>query len=823
MELTISNGTDYKEYICRCFQEKKIVPIVGTGLSCGVETSKGKVPSGEEVIAHMLSEIKKNNKITSDECESLRGKSFSSIAMIYEDDDIVSPVVRKLFYKSNFYEARFNKEDIRSKFLQIDWPYIYSLNIDDLIENSSRYKTVILPKREFYSEICNDKKCVFKLHGDISEIIKYKDSFKVFTSKEYVESVLTNRSILSKLQSDYASVNLLFFGCSLKDEMDLLSIDKLDLISNHNNAEGYTIKKNIFFTVGKPSLVEEIRYKQYGITDVAVFDDYNAMYELLYNAWEKAKNTRVNELEPYKQYVEKRFEAKEKHNLDYFYMAFNSVNVNKKTINFPHYYIERDLTRSVIEKIDKYSIQFVVGQMFCGKSYFLINLYRIVKDRDVYYFDSNTRLSDEALDTLLQCEGVLSLFDTDSLNYEQIEKIIEKKCNSSFIIMLSNHNVDILSMIEAVLQEEEKFSKRIFFHDNVLNNKLSYKERLLINKKLPQMNIIPMKKDETFINHIIRASEASGIKTKYSEYDIPQKTEKELALSIALASFETLTYEQIVMFEFDEIINGVIKEKEPLIEKVGRTSAERCGASMAGVKYVLNSKYWMRRELDKLKDNEDRIVGAYRYLIQRCIDFEPNDVQSKRLRYKKIIYFDTINGIFAGRHFGSRSLVVKIYTNLEDLLGADYQYNHQRAKCLMRNAYYLKNVSGRESEYKEAFNSAKIAQNQVLNAMDTSSSKKLKISLAHIEYTIASIMSSICECEDYTNGNRIEQTINICGKSINNIYNREDVNRDYEFYRNGKHKYGAIFFIFTIMEKNIPLSKESKKTYEQLINYLIKQ
>ena len=206
----------------------------------------------------------------------MRGKSFSSIAMIYEDDDIVSPVVRKIFYKNNFYEARFNKEDIRSKFLQIDWPYIYSLNIDDLIENSSRYKTVILPNRKFYSEICNDEKCVFKLHGDISEIIKYKDSFKVFTSKEYVESVLANRSILSKLQSDYASVNLLFFGCSLKDEMDLLSIDKLDLISNHNNAEGYTIKKNIFFTVGKPSLLEESRYKQYGITDVAVFDDYNA-------------------------------------------------------------------------------------------------------------------------------------------------------------------------------------------------------------------------------------------------------------------------------------------------------------------------------------------------------------------------------------------------------------------------------------------------------------------------------------------------------------------------------------------------------------------
>ena len=47
-------------------------------------------------------------------------------------------------------------QDYRKQFLDIDWPYIYSLNIDDAIENSSVYSKVILPNREFRSELLNE-------------------------------------------------------------------------------------------------------------------------------------------------------------------------------------------------------------------------------------------------------------------------------------------------------------------------------------------------------------------------------------------------------------------------------------------------------------------------------------------------------------------------------------------------------------------------------------------------------------------------------------------------------------------------------------------
>lgn len=95
------------------------------------------------------------------------------------------------------------QEDIRSLFFNIDWPYIYTLNIDDAIENSSSFKKIILPYLEFNDEIFSDEKCVIKLHGDIGNIVTYKDSGKIFTSKEYALSLDKNAPLLNKLRNDY--------------------------------------------------------------------------------------------------------------------------------------------------------------------------------------------------------------------------------------------------------------------------------------------------------------------------------------------------------------------------------------------------------------------------------------------------------------------------------------------------------------------------------------------------------------------------------------------------------------------------------------------
>ena len=824
MELTIGKAIDYKEFLVQCFRDKSIIPILGAGVSVGVSTPKGRVPNGAQLQEYMLNEIHKNERITEKEYQDIEKESFSAISSIYEDNEIVSSKTRAAYFKSNFYGASYSSNDTRLKLYQIGWPYIYTLNIDDVIENSTEYKTLILPQREFNDEICNEEKCLFKLHGDISEMVKYKDASKVFNSKEYAQSLKTNRAMLNKLQSDYYSVNIVFIGCSLKDEVDLMSLETIDFPQRTLTDEDELLyKRNLFFTVGEPSLSEKSRYKKYGITDVVIFEDYDSMYLLLNEAWNQAQKVHKSDLSRYSGYAHDEFKVSDSRNKDYFCMALNPINTKERKICYPYYAINRSLKEEVIKNIDKYRIQFVSSQMFSGKTYFLASLHQSIKDREVFLFESTVHLSDEALEELLERDNALALFDTDSLNQNQIRRLLqncdtEKK--NSFVIMVNAYDSETLGLISMIQHEDVRIGEKFIVYRNDLKGAFDKKEFKKINQKLPQIGIIPIKNEESIVNHLFRISEETGMQTKYSTISIPQGEVKKTALAIALASFESLSYEQIVSFEFTDIIGNIVKECAPLIEAVSTTASEKSGKHMAGIKYVLNSKYWMRSGLNKLAKDEKQILAAYRYLIERCIDFSKEDLGKKRLKYKRIIYFNTINDIFSSKHFGNRALVARIYKSLEDLLGADYQYNHQRAKCLMRNAYYIK--KGKLGEYKNALNAALIAKNQVINAMDFSASPYLRISLAHIEYTQASIMASICEEEGFANSERVAQTMELCNQAIHNIYNAEDVKRDCEYYRKKKHQYGAVFFIYTIASKQIDMDPKIKKEYDSLLSHLMR-
>lgn len=74
------------------------------------------------------------------EKEEITVANFSTLCDFYEDDENVPPEVRRNYLKSNFYKVTMPQEDIRSSFFNIKWPYIYTLNIDDAIENSSSFK-----------------------------------------------------------------------------------------------------------------------------------------------------------------------------------------------------------------------------------------------------------------------------------------------------------------------------------------------------------------------------------------------------------------------------------------------------------------------------------------------------------------------------------------------------------------------------------------------------------------------------------------------------------------------------------------------------------
>ena len=108
----------------------------------------------------------------------------------------------------------------------IDWPYAYTINIDDGIEKNSQF-TPILPYRKLRRPRTS-KKLLYKLHGDASHECNYREDGEniVFSQSQYLQAITSedNTDIYQQLLADYGQRHLLFIGCSLQSEQDLVYV-----------------------------------------------------------------------------------------------------------------------------------------------------------------------------------------------------------------------------------------------------------------------------------------------------------------------------------------------------------------------------------------------------------------------------------------------------------------------------------------------------------------------------------------------------------------------------------------------------------------------
>ncbi len=261
-DINVCLPEEIKETIITSFLDKSLVPVLGSGFSCGLSAKNGIVPSGTKYSEHMINALVNCGQFNTNEIDEIRKCTFSQLCGYYEDPEYISYDERYQYLKDNFYKTYFPDSDIRKSLLEIDWPYIYSLNIDDAIEGTRTFDTVIQPNHKLRNEIFNEEKCLIKLHGDITELVKYPDSGKVFTQKEYVQSLISNAPLLNKLKNDLAYQNVIFIGCSLDDEIDLkfLSSIPIDYSAKEN------MSRSIFFMRGKPGRLQMSNLKQYGIS-----------------------------------------------------------------------------------------------------------------------------------------------------------------------------------------------------------------------------------------------------------------------------------------------------------------------------------------------------------------------------------------------------------------------------------------------------------------------------------------------------------------------------------------------------------------------------
>lgn len=539
-EIKILKPEDIKSNLVAFFKNKSVVPIVGSGFTCGLNAFKGTVPNGCEYKKYMETKLVEQD-FSEEEKKEILSASFSTLCDYYEDDENIAQETRRNYLKSNFYKVTMPKEDVRSLLFNIEWPYIYTLNIDDAIENSSSFKKIILPNKEFNDEIFSEEKCIIKLHGDIGDIITYKGSGKIFTSKEYALSLEKNAPLLNKLRNDYKTQNIIFIGCSLDDEIDLKTLSTWPF----DYKEKDNLSCTMIFVKGYPSKLQKSKYKTYGITDIVCFDTYDEMYLLLVDAWNEAQKIQTFELDMYNHIKIEDIPGSDiEENQRYFLWNKVLYDLKNDSIKFPYYFITRNISKVLLDNIAKNKVHLVYGSRVSGKSYFLAGLYKIIRDREVFYFDGRSRITQKALEKLLLKKNIVALFDVGTLERNQFEYVLQNaryinQNGSNIIINVNNNDSDTLGIVKWKLRQHKIDSSDIIRYN--LDNKFKKDDELQeINKRFPIINLPPYNEKRNMLDQLIYGEQKIQKRGKYSNQIIKIETSKQLALLILLSIKEKL-------------------------------------------------------------------------------------------------------------------------------------------------------------------------------------------------------------------------------------------------------------------------------------------
>ena len=755
--------SEVKSEIQQQLKRAALIPILGSGFTRGCTSRKGTVPSGDDYKEYMIDQIIKTRGYDDSKRLNYEKKQFSDISTIYHE--IVPKEDQRDYLRNNFTKVELSSE--KKKFLNINWPYVYTLNSDDAIENNSRYTTVVYSNRKILHEIFSTDKCTIKLHGHIGDILVYEDSkCEIFDLPQYIQSLNENRILLDKLKHDYEFMNLIYIGCSLSSEIDLLSIASKAAINGNR----------YYCTVKQPDEDDLLMLSKYGITHCVIFDSYDAIYTELVASAEEAEKIGKSDLDEYKTFEVT--ESPDGFDINKAYLFHGKSLINKeRRVCLPSFFISREITDQLAANIKTKGTQILVGSGCSGKTYVTIDLARRIVDKDVFVFQSRERINDDAFSSLLLRENCLIITDSKALSGQQIEAIIRCdleriKRQNSFVIVESKSNRDLMSLLSLLRITDIIKKNELIPYE--LKNRLTAEESKELNEKLVKSSFGIFSESKSISDNIIDISERLIQKSQFDRITPRMETVKEIACLIALATMEKIYSEDVVILNLEEEFVLQKKSASPLIEDEGTWDFERSTGNNSQMKYVVNAEYWLFNQLDSLaktSSGQEKIIGAYRYIVQKIIEHygKPDLKRGERnAPYKEYILFDNINQIFASQ---GNVLIRGIYESLNDLLSTDPNYLHQRAKCYIRSSYITSDFSKKQQwliqAQRDASSSHKIFEERYIE----SKNEKVQISSDHALYTVALTLCHLAKLANYKDLKLNENAINNLYLAVSSPYN----------------------------------------------------
>lgn len=582
-------------------------------------------------------------------------------------------------------------------------------------------------------------------------------------------------SLLKKLTHDYEYLNLLYIGCSLSDEIDLLFSTSM---ANDNNNNRYYCSTQI------PTLLQKTKLEAFGITHCIVFKSYDDIYEKMTDAFHQSLCITPDELEQFSTYEFKTLGTGFELNCPYLFQGKSILN-NSKIAIYPSFFVSRSVTDKIVENINSKGTQIVVGRGCSGKTYVSYDIIRRVRDREVYAFRSKDRINNETLTLLLNKENCLTIFDSKVLSIKQIEEIIlttsERVVKSNSIIIIENKSNRDLSGLLVLMKMNEHLED-----DEIpqleISNRFSKPKTDEINNYLVTSSLGVFSENKSIADNIINASNLLIQKNKFSQISPLTDNVRQVSSLIVLATLGKVYASDAINLDLVEEFEMQCKKAMPLIEKESTWVFEMSAANNSPLKYVVNAEYWLFNQLDilaKSRKGREKIIEAYRYIIGKLIEIngKPDLMKGEKYApYKDYILFDNIFQIF--RSQGTK-IIRDIYQSLNDILATDPNYLHQRAKCYIRSAYKSTEEKDKEKWLEMAYRDASISNSSFEKRYESHENEKIMISAAHSLYTAALALCHIAKLRNYRDISINANAVKCLYKAISSPFNSiEFVNND---------------------------------------------
>ncbi len=642
------------------FKSSRLIPFFGSGFTKGMQAKRGRVPDAKgltEVIKSLArSKCEGTEKIA--EIDSIKTLKTAFGLLDYIDE--ISKNEKQSLLSSIFSNVRIN-DTSKSNLLNLDWPHIFTFNIDDAIENTitKKYK-VLPPNRRTSREFISSNKCLFKVHGDITEYISHDDASLIFTWREYISSIKNNQAILNFMKDEANDSSFLFIGCSMDAELDLIHL-----------SQEIPFKKSIYLKKGPLTLEEKISLKDYQIEKVIYFDDYDQIpkwiYETLSNLERKAPIREIS----FDDSILPREEAiKIIMNGGPIYKTIDDQRIAIASTTFPM----RDLINEAIDALRVNQYLLITGKRISGKTLFIFQILMSLKEFGVTYFSSTDQYDPIIKKRLESLDNHIFVFDSNSLTYDSLHEVFFAKIKASSKIIICASAGDAEQFRFTL---NEKFSDReLNYKEIMLSNRLNKIEAELLNKN---MNIaaLPMYQNkETLLNYAYRCYDEYKTQFKHKSLFDKSYSDDTFLILIIIAACEKATLKHIKTvfnyFNLDEFL----KENDRLFELEKTPSGEEV--------LTCNSPSWLIKKVSVMIDRNPNAAD----LVSRVIrSLEENGFTSLATN---LFRFDKLNELSGNND--SEKFIKDVYVKIADIYSNDSHYWLQRAKTELISGKVLSDI-----------------------------------------------------------------------------------------------------------------------------------